>query len=834
MKNLMLFFVCLFTISLVSAQETPKPNYRQAAKYSPKNLAKMVHSTSVSPHWLKKGNRFWYAYKTSEGANHYIVDVDRKTKKPLFDNVKMAKWLTEITKDPYDAKHLPRFNFKFNEAENAIRFYVTSTEDVEVVDEDKDGAKKDATLDKKAKKKKPKMEKKTYHLEYRLGSNGLTILDNKKPEKKPWRRWANIAPDSSIVLYSKNYNLYWMDKVNFKKFIKDEKDSTVVENQWTTDGEENYGYGGGNRGQDNEDVEKNKDKRKGVWGTWSHDSKKFVFQKSDSRHIKDLWVINSTGKKRPTLETYKYHMPGEQEFYKSELMIFDIPSKSHITVALDSTPQQSLNVFRAPTKQSQRDDEFTPSLLLSKKGELYFSVISRDRKKYDINVADLETGEYKTLIEERFNTYIESRPLVLFNNETEMLHWAERDGWAHFYLYDADGNLKNQITEGDYHVDNFAGLDEKERTLYFTANGVNKDQDPYYLHTYKINLDGSGMRTLDPGNFTFTSSMSDSNKYFVSNYSRVNTVPKSEVRDVNGRKVMDLETADLSQLFASGYQFPETFKVKADDGITDLYGVMYKPFDMDTTKVYPLLEYVYPGPQTEAVNKSFSYRMDRLDRMAQVGFVVITLGNRGGHPDRSKWYHNYGYGNLRDYGLADKKYVAQQLANRHKFIDIEKVGIYGHSGGGFMSTAAMLVYPDFFKAAVSSAGNHDNNVYNSWWSETHHGVKEEIDEKGKISHKYKIDDNQSLAKNLKGHLMLIHGDMDNNVHPAGTIRMANELIKAHKRFEFMIMPGQRHGFGSMTEYSFWLRADHFSKYLLGEENTDVDFMFMNLNEPQNR
>ncbi|WP_296634468.1 DPP IV N-terminal domain-containing protein [Polaribacter sp.] len=834
MKKITLFFVFLFAISVVSAQETPKPNYRQAAKYSPKNLAKMVHSTSVSPHWLKKGNRFWYAYKTSEGSNHYIVDVDKKTKKPLFDNVKMAKWLTEITKDPYDAKHLPRFNFKFNEAENAIRVRVTSTEEVEVVDEDKKKEKKDSTASKKVRKKKPKMEKKTYHLEYRLGSNGLTIIDTKKLEKKPWQRWANIAPDSSIVLYGKNHNIYWMDKVNFKKFIKDEKDTTVVENQWTTDGEENYGYTWGGRGQDNEDVEKNKDKKKGVWGTWSHDSKKFVFEKSDSRHIKDLWVINSTGNKRPTLETYKYHMPGEQEYYKSQLMIFDIPSKTHITVPLDSTRQQSLNVFRAPRKQSQRDDDFTPSLLLSKKGKLYFSVISRDRKKYDINVADLNTGEYKTLIEERFNTYIESRPLVLFNNETEMLHWAERDGWAHFYLYDAEGNLKNQITEGDYHVDGFAGLDEKSRKLFFTANGVNKEQDPYYLHTYKINLNGSGMRTLDPGDFTANTSMSDSNQYFVSNYSRVNTVPKSEVRDANGRKVMDLETADLSQLFASGYKFPEPFKVKADDGITDIYGVLYKPFDMDTTKVYPLLEYVYPGPQTEAVNKSFSYRMDRLDRMAQVGFVVITLGNRGGHPDRSKWYHNYGYGNLRDYGLADKKYVAQQLANRHDYIDIEKVGIYGHSGGGFMSTAAMLVYPDFFKAAVSSAGNHDNNVYNSWWSETHHGVKEEIDEKGKVSHKYKIDDNQSLAKNLKGHLMLIHGDMDNNVHPAGTIRMANELIKAHKRFKFMIMPGQRHGFGSMTEYSFWLRADHFSKYLLGEEVTDTDILFMNMDEPKNR
>jgi dipeptidyl-peptidase-4 len=836
MKNIILCFAMIFTVSVIFAQETPKPNYRQAAKYSPKNLAKMVHSTNVSPHWLKKGNRFWYSYKTSNGSNYYLVDVDKKSKKQLFDNVKMAKWLTEITKDPYDAKHLPRFSFKFNKAENAIRFRVTSTEEVEVLEKDKKETKeeteKDSTASKKAKK--PKMEKKTYHLEYTLGGTGLKIIDTKKQEKKPWEKWANIAPDSSIVLFGKNHNMYWMDKINFKKFIKDEKDSTVVENQWTKDGEENYGYTWGGRGEDNVDKDKNKDKRKGVWGTWSHDSKKFVFQKSDSRHIKDLWIINSTGKKRPTLETYKYHMPGEQEFYKSELMIFDIPTKSHLRVAIDTSKQQSISVYRAPRKQSERDDDFKPSLLLSKKGKIYFSSISRDRKKFDIHVADINTGEYKTLIEERFNTYIESRPLILFNNETEMLHWAERDGWAHFYLYDADGNLKNQITDGDYHVDDFAGLDEKSRTLFFTANGVNKEQDPYYLHTFRINLNGSGMRALDEGDFTASTSMADSNQYFVSNYSRVNTVPKSEVRDASGNKVMNLETADLSQLMASGYQFPETFKVKADDGITDIYGVMYKPFDMDSTKVYPLLEYVYPGPQTEAVNKSFSYRMDRLDRMAQVGFVVITLGNRGGHPDRSKWYHNYGYGNLRDYGLADKKYVAQQLANKHTFIDIEKVGIYGHSGGGFMSTAAMLVYPDFFKAAVSSAGNHDNNVYNSWWSETHHGVKEEIDEKGKLSHQYKIDDNQSLAKNLKGHLMLIHGDMDNNVNPAGTIRMANELIKAHKRFKFMLMPGQRHGFGSMTEYSFWLRADHFSKYLLGEENMDVDFMFMNLNQPRNK
>lgn len=833
MKNIRLLFLFAFVTSILTAQQTPKPNYRAAAKYSPKNLAKLVHSTSVSPHWLKKGNRFWYQYKTSDGANYYIVDADRKTRKKLFDNAKMAMWLTQITKDPYDAQHLPRFSFKFNKAENAIRFRVTSTEEVDVVEEKKEVVKNDSIKTKKATKKKPKKEKKVYHLEYRLGSNSLTIIDNKKKKKSPWKKWANIAPDSSIVLFSKNFNIYWMDKANFKKAVKDEKDSTIVENQWTKDGVENYGYGGGSRGENNETKIKNKDKRKGIWGTWSHDSKKFVFQKSDSRHIKDLWVINSVKNKRPVLETYKYHMPGEQEYYKRELLIFDIPSKSVVNVALDTIKQQSVSVYSAPRKQSSRDDEFRPSLLLSKKGKIYYSVISRDRKKFDICVADLETGESKVLVEERFNTYIESRPLILFNNETEMLHWAERDGWAHFYLYDTKGNLKNQVTNGDYHVAGFSGLDEKSRTLYFTANGVNKKQDPYFAHTYKINLNGSGMRTLNSGDFTSRTSMSDSNKYFISNYSRVNTIPKSELRSADGRLVMKLEEADLSQLFATGYKFPEPFKVKANDGITDIYGVMYKPFDIDTTKVYPLLEYVYPGPQTEAVNKSFSFRMDRLDRMAQVGFVVITLGNRGGHPDRSKWYHNYSYGNLRDYGLADKKYVAEQLANKHNYIDINKVGIYGHSGGGFMSTAAMLVYPDFFKAAVSSAGNHDNNVYNSWWSETHHGVKEEIDAKGKISHKYKIDTNHSIAKNLKGHLLLIHGDVDNNVHPAGTIKMANALIKANKRFKFMTMPGQRHGFGSMTEYSFWLRADHFSKYLLGVEATSVDITEMNRDKPKN-
>ncbi|SFW26104.1 S9 family peptidase [Cellulophaga fucicola] len=843
-KKTALLLLLLVATTVTFAQEettnVPTPNYRQAAKFSPDNLKKIVHSTSVRPNWLKKGNKFWYQYKTTKGANYYLVDADRGTKTKLFDNAKMAKWLTLITKDPYDAKHLPRLNFKFVKNETAIRFRVTSKEKVAVVDDKKeekeekevenDTITKDSTKVKKPKKA-PKKENKVYYLEYKLGGNGLTIINNKKEDENR-KRWANIAPDSSVVLFSKQHNLYWMDKANFLKAIKDEKDTTIVEHQWTKDGVENYSYGGGSWGENNETKEENKDKRKGIRGHWSHDSKKFVYQRSDSRDLKDLWVINSVAKKRPTLETYKYHMPGEKEFSTSEILVFDIPAKDVLSVKLDSTIQQSISVYSAPTKKMNYSDDFRPSLLLSKKGKIYFSSTSRDRKKVTVNVADINTGDVKTLITEELNTYVEAKDIVLFNNEEEIIQWSERDGWAHFYLYDADGNLKNQITSGSYHSNNFVGVNEKDRTLFFTANGVTPDQDPYYEHLFKINLNGTGLKNLNKGDFTTNTSMSDSNQFFVSNYSRVNTVPKSELRSSNGRVVLKLEEADLSALMATGYKFPEPFKVKADDGITDLYGVMYKPFDFDETKSYPLLEYVYPGPQTEAVNKSFSVSMNRLDRLAQVGFVVVTLGNRGGHPDRSKWYHNYGYGNLRDYGLADKKYVAEQLADQHSYIDINKVGIFGHSGGGFMSTAAMLVYPDFFKVAVSSAGNHDNSMYNSWWSETHHGVEEVKDADGVISYKYDIDKNQTLAANLKGKLMLVTGDVDNNVHPGATIRMANALIKANKRFDFMMMPGQRHGFGSMTEYFFWLKADYFSKHFLGVEATNVDMLEMNRAVPK--
>lgn len=800
-----------------------KANYSLAARFAPKKLDKMIFSLSVDPHWLKLSNKFWYSYETSDGKQWFIVDPTKLEKKGLFDRDKMAAELTKIIKDPFDGQHLPIDSLKFIKDENWIQFEVKSS--IEINKEDS-----------VAKNAKPEKIKKVFYFEYNLNTNQLNeLVGFKKPKRKA--SWANLSPDQSIVLFGRNNNLYWMDKPNYEKALKNEEDSSIVEHAITADGKQYYSwhsessYGGG--GETNVDKEKNKNKRKPVYALWSEDGQHFAINKVDNTKVKDLWVINSIADPRPTLETYKYWMPGEKEAPVDHLFVFDTKEFGFKEINIALFKDQDIAIWDKNRNVNTRDDEHRPSIWLGTKDQFYISRTSRDLKKIDQSIVDINTGTVKPVIQESLNSSIEIRKPGIINNGKEIIEWSEQDGWAHLYLYDNKGVVKNQITQGPWHVEDIVSIDEEKRVVYFTANGKEQDktgqkEDPYYVHLYKINFDGSGLQLLNAGNFDHSISMNDGRTFFIDNYSRVNTAPITALYNTEGKKLMDIETADLKSLFAAGYKFPETFKVKADDGITDIFGVLYKPYDFDSTKKYPIIEYVYPGPQTESVNKSFSKGMDRIDRLAQLGFVVVTLGNRGGHPARSKWYHNYGYGNLRDYGLADKKAAIEQLADRFPFIDGSKVGIHGHSGGGFMSTAAMLVYPDVFKVAVSNAGNHDNSVYNRWWSEKHHGVKENISEKGDTSFSYMIDKNPDIAKNLKGKLLLIHGEIDNNVHPANTIRVVNALIKANKRFDMLILPTQRHGFGDMNEYWFWRTADYFSKYLLGDNSErPVDMEEMN-------
>ncbi len=508
---------------------------------------------------------------------------------------------------------------------------------------------------------------------------------------------------------------------------------------------------------------------------WARDSKKFALIRRDSRKIPKLWVINALANPRPTLETYSYAMPGEPNTPQAQMEIFDVASKSRLVVKAEAFKDQTLSVETFAATARQRDHEKTEPVWAGPGSDkIWFQRLSRDMKRLDICVADTTSGEVRPVIQERMNVYIESKPLRVINNGSELVFWSERDGWGHYYLYGADGTLKNQITHGEFVAEDIAAIDEKARAMYLTASGREDGENPYYMHFYRAKLDGSGIKLLDPGEASHTIQMNDDGRYFVDNFSRVDTAPRSVLFDGAGSVAMPLESVDLAPLQQAGFKFPEPFKVKADDGMTDLYGVMYKPFDFDPNRKYPIIAYVYPGPQQESVTQVFTPRSNQV-LMANMGFIMIEIGNRGGNPHRSKWYHTFGYGNLRDYGLADKKAGIEQLAARYPWIDIDRVGIWGHSGGGFMTAAALMIYPDFFKVGWSESGNHENNIYNNTWSEKHNGIREVTGKDGKVTFEYSIDKNSEIARNLKGHLMLITGDIDNNVHPSNTYRLADAL-----------------------------------------------------------
>ena len=765
-------------------QKVVKANYAQAEQFTAKKMQQMVYSTRIRPNWFKNSDKFWYSWKTSEGTQYYIVDPATGKKTAVFDMAKLARELSEITRDPYDAQHLP--------LQLELKDDKTFQWDMKSKTEKRDSA--GNTTGKFVE----------YRFYYDIASGKLTYDTEEHQEEYP--RWANVSPDGSIGVYLKNHNLWMMDKENLRKAAKDEKDSTLVERALTTDGTKNFSWNGENY---TGDTETDSTARHMPYLNWAPDGKHFALVRWNMEPVKEFWVINSLAKPRPELETYHYQMPGEPG-PKGELIVM-APDGQYKKIAWNAFKDQDGEVLDAdPTAEDQYAD-FYGGRWLGSNDYFYLIRRSRDLKRMDLCKVEIGADSTQTLVAERLNSYVENRkPKFLSNGD--FVWWSERNGWANLYLHGADGKLKKNLTEGSFHVEDILGVTKDY--LVVSACGVKPDENPYQMHNFRVPLSGGDMVQLDMDDMDVLATASYDGKYIVANYSRVDYKPAVMLVNTATGKRTDLEEADFSRLFAAGYKFPERFKVKAADGVTDLWGELHKPFDFDSTKVYAIADYVYPGPQVEANDISWRFNL-RTDRLAQLGMIVITVGNRGGHPNRSKWYHNYGYGNLRDYGLEDQKYAVQQLGARHKWIDLDRVGIHGHSGGGFMSTAAILKYNDFFKAAVSCAGNHDNSIYNRWWSEQHHGIQEKVSQ-GDTTFVYHINTNQELASRLKGHLMLVHGDQDNNVNPANTIRVVDALIRANKRFEFVLLPGQRHGFGDMNEYFFWKMADHYARYLMGD------------------
>ena len=791
--------LALISILVIPAAAQNRANWKLAERFNSAALSPFLYGATVNPTFIGKTDVFWYSWKDPGGARFMIVDPAKRTKKPLFDSAKMAARLTELMKKPYDTTNLPITTINFDE----------------------DGKKFNFTVERR-------------RFEYEMATETLKEItaENRPPAAGQGGQGAgqggggrqfgqgraaasdyrNYSPDKKFYVYAEDHNLYLVDVADEKKPI-----------QLTKDGVKDYSFGARGEGfgqfqqqqqqqqqQDQQitDEQRNqelrsRDPRVRANVTWSPDSKSFYVTRTDTRKIKDLWLVNSLSEPRPTLMTYKYAMPGDPEDGEQEVFVLDMPKKE--LKKLDLSKYNDQRLFEMRWLESSD----------------VIRAVRRDRLQRNLELIDIDpkTGNAKVLINESTeNGFLERVPITYMQKKDgDFVWWSERDGWGHLYLYDKNGKFKNRVTEGPWRVDGVADHDEENGIVYFYGVGREAGENPYYRHLYRINANGKNLQLLDPGNADHNSRLSPTKKFYVDTASRVDMAPKSVVLDSDGNVVMELEQQNIQALLDWGWKAPELFTTKAADGITDIYGVMWKPVDFDKNKRYPIVANVYPGPQTESVTSTFS-PANTNQRLANLGMIVIQIGNRGGNPRRSNAYHSYGYFNLRDYGLADKKAGIEQLAAKNSWIDIDRVGIYGHSGGGFMTAAALLLppYNDFFKVGVSSSGNHDNNVYNANWSEQHHGLKEVTAKDGTKSFQIKVPTNAELAANLKGKLLLVHGDMDNNVHPAGTIRLVDALIKANKRFDLMILPGQAHGYGPMQPYFTQMLMEYFAEHLIGD------------------
>lgn len=593
------------------------------------------------------------------------------------------------------------------------------------------------------------------------------------------------SPDGKKTAYIKDFNL-WVKDI-----------ATSKETQLTTDGVKDFGYATDNAGWQHSD--------RAVL-VWSPDSKKIATFQQDERNVSDSYLV-STNVGAPKLSTWKSALPGDANIAMIQPVIIDIDAVKVTRLQLPPQPHRSTQCDDISCDGSWSDVYWGPDAKT-----LAFVSTSRDHKVENLRVADVATGAVRDVFKEVSPTQYESGQGAVswryLPNSNEFIWFSESDGWGHLYLYDlATGKLKNRITTGEYAVWQIEKVDEATRTIYFTAGGREKDNDPYFSHHYSVGFDGKNLVSLTPENANHDIAWSPDGKYFVDNYSTPDTPAVSILRDAKGNKVLDLEKADVSRLTATGWHAPARFTVKAADGTTDLYGLMYTPTSLDKAKKYPIIDYIYPGPQGGSIgSRSFSAARNDNQALAELGFVVVQIDGMC-NPLRSKAFHDSCYGNMGDNTLADQVTGLKQLAAKNPYMDIDRVGIWGHSGGGFATASAMFKFPDFFKVGISESGNHDNRNYEDDWGERYIGLLS--------GDNYEKQANQTYAKNLKGHLLLAHGTMDDNVPPNNTLLVVDALIKANKDFDLLMIPNAHHGYGTASSYMMRRRWDYFVRYLLG-------------------
>jgi dipeptidyl-peptidase 4 len=751
----------VFLIALAAPLAAQQPrqltaeDYARAERYLGANAAPLVTGVGIRPTWLDDG-RFWYRTTVPTGTAFFMVNPVRRTRTAVFDQSRLAAALNAATGGRVTGDSLPFQSFELSKDNRSITVTVQ--------------------------RRQWNCDLQTYSCAPRdTVASALRAPPN-----------SSTSPDGRYAAFIRDHNLWVRDL------------TTGQDAPLTTDGVRDFGYATDNAGWVHSD--------RPVL-TWSPDSRRIATFQHDGRGVRDM-VLASTNVGVPRAEIWKYPLPGDSVIFRIHRVVIDVPTRTVVRLQMPADQHRSTVSDHVNCGGEVCDLQWYPD-----NSHIAFISSSRDHKRAWVRVANVSTGAVRTLFEETSATQIGDASLSenlwrVLPASNELIWWSQRDNWIHLYMYDlGTGRLKHRITTGDGNVMDVVRVDERARQIYFVGQGREAGRDPYFQHLYRVGMDGRGLTLLTPENANHVVSLSPDGRHFVDSYSTPATPPVTVLRDMNGRVVMQLERADISRLLATGWRPPTPVTMKGRDGTTDIYGLMFTPSRLDSARRYPIVNYIYPGPQSGSVGtRSFSPARGDHQALAELGFIVVAIDGMG-TPGRSKAFHDAYYGRMGDNTLPDQVTGMRQLAERYRFIDIERVGIWGHSGGGFATGAAMFRFPDFFDVGVAQSGNHDNRNYEDDCGERYQGM---LVKSGNTDN-YADEANQTHAANLRGKLLLAHGAMDDNVPPYNTYLVADALIKAGKDFDLLIFPNARHGYGADNNYMMRRRWDYFVRHLMGAE-----------------
>jgi len=753
--------------SSISANQLSVSDYQRAEKQLAKHTQKLVTGTVENPFW--HNDHLFYKSHTKKGDQFFEVNPITKEKKLAFDHQALAKALAEVTSTEIDAYNLPFNAF-------------------DVIDNNKIAV---------------KLNDKSYicHISSHINNN---VDASSKPfqcalNTKALKADEMVSPNGEIAVFIRDYNLWSRNLKNNQ------------ETQLTTDGIKDFGYATNNAGWIREATPVVK---------WSPDSSKLATFKHDSRKVGDMALV-STNVGHPTIDQWKYPLPGDEHIFTIHRVIIDLNAKAEKQVIPLNMPADAHRSSITDHVAGNNGEMLDIDWAHNSKSFAFIST-SRDHKTATLKVANAENGQVTTIYSETQKSFFESGVNAIswqyLDKTNEFIWFSQRSDWGHFYLIDgATGKVKQAITQGKWTVLELLNVDEDTGTLYFTGAG-REGGDPYFTYLYSVNKNGNNLTLLTPEKKHHRITFNKNNRYFLDRFSSPEQAETSVIRTAkpidkstaNSVAKFVVETMDINPLLATGWQPPTAFVVKDRNNEHNIYGLLYKPSNFDKNKQYPVVNYIYPGPQVGSI-RGRHFRTARGDNqaLAELGFIVVEIDALG-TPGRSKSFHEFYYANMGDSGLPDQVAAIKQLAKKHSWIDSKRVGIWGHSGGGFASTKAMFSFPDFYKVAVSEAGNHDNRNYADEWGEKYHGLLVN-NEDGTTN--YDSQANQLFADKLKGKLMLVHGTLDTNVTPYSTLIVVDALIAANKDFDMLMLPNRGHGF-AREPYMVRKRWDYFVTHLL--------------------